>query len=552
MMVKDFKGLHNHSIVARCGNVSGEGVTLFSKGWSAAFVKRIIVLIIPVLFSSIVLFWNLTGLGLSHWDEYNYIETAEWFLRKPGTAFTIYEPPGFPFVLSIFFRIFGVRDYVAIAVSGLFAVLTVAVVAYFGLRFFGAGVALTAPVMLILSPLFITYARMALTDMAFTFFFTLTMVAWYETSIEGGRWSGVVAALALAACAMTKYNGFMPVLIFAAYLLLTIRSVRPGDRTSVAVRRFRTLVLTCVPAAVLGLLFVLFLGVSTEVPTSHIFSLRTMKLVLIDAPRIFRVGVAKFETAAVLPHSGQFAFFPLAATPYYLQVLAYFVTVPVLVLALIGLFGMDVHSAPELLVGVWLSATFLLVSSVPAHYSRAILPLMPPIALAASLGLLKAGGLVQSLLTREHAELSLRPLIAALLIVVIVFSAPAAAQAVSMQHNGYRMAGQFLSTVTAGEPVLAQTQLVFTFYYPSNFGPINQTNLSRSQYLVVDFIAAENGYEPTIQQLTREGRLKLVATIPADLPPEVYLDWMGFAQLTQWNYTSIQIYKINNATTQTP
>ncbi|HXZ90284.1 MAG TPA: hypothetical protein VEG61_04400, partial [Candidatus Dormibacteraeota bacterium] len=92
-------------------------MNLTNRGQSRTVEKRQLLLTIPVLLSAVVIFWNLSGLGLSHWDEYNYIETAEWFLRTPGGTFTIYEPPGFPFLVAVFFRLFGVRDYVAIAAS---------------------------------------------------------------------------------------------------------------------------------------------------------------------------------------------------------------------------------------------------------------------------------------------------------------------------------------------------------------------------------------------------------------------------------------------------
>jgi 4-amino-4-deoxy-L-arabinose transferase-like glycosyltransferase len=103
-------------------------VSLLISARSLTDHKRQLLLAFPVLLSAAVIFWNLKGVGLSHWDEYNYIETAKWFLRKPGGTFTIYEPPGFSFLVAVFFRLFGVRDYVAIAVSAVFAVATVALV----------------------------------------------------------------------------------------------------------------------------------------------------------------------------------------------------------------------------------------------------------------------------------------------------------------------------------------------------------------------------------------------------------------------------------------
>ncbi|HYB83738.1 MAG TPA: glycosyltransferase family 39 protein, partial [archaeon] len=215
----------------------------FNSGQHMAVDKRTLLLVIPVLISAFVIFWNLNELGLSHWDEYNYIETAEWLLRRPGGTFTIYEPPGFPFLVAVFFKLFGVRDYVAIAVSAAFAVATVALVAYVGLRLFGLNVGLTAPILLVMMPLFITYSRMALTDIVFTFFFSLALVAMYASMRRDSRWTITLAGFGLGACTMVKYNGFMPALVFLIYSLLALRSVRSGERFRAALRRLRILLL---------------------------------------------------------------------------------------------------------------------------------------------------------------------------------------------------------------------------------------------------------------------------------------------------------------------
>jgi 4-amino-4-deoxy-L-arabinose transferase-like glycosyltransferase len=519
---------------------------------SPAVDKKTFLLAIPVFLSGLIVFWNLTGLGLSHWDEYNYIETAKWFLRLPGGTFTIYEPPGFPFLLALFFRLFGVKDYVAIAVSGVFAVATVALVAYIGLKLFGLQVGLTAPIMLLIMPLFITYSRMALTDIAFTFFFSLAIVSMYA-AVRSPRPRNVgFAGLALGACVMIKYNGFMPLIVFAIYLLIAIRSMKAGERFRSALCQLRTLILMIVPSAVLGLLFVAFLGLSTELSDNQLLSPHALKLMTISAPTILADGFAKFSKAAVSYHSAQVGFFPLIAAAYYAQVLVYFVPIPVLIIAILGLLRKDIHDGPELFLDVWLLGILFLIASIPAQYSRAILPALPPLGLCASLGLTRLSAFAQSLSMRWRPRIRLKTLTPLLLILVVALSLPGILQAVSVQHHGYRDAAMILVTAGAHGPVLADSQLVIGFYHPVNFGEINDTNLAKNHYLVVDFIAAENGNGPTIQNLTKDGRLKLLATIPADLPPEVYLDSMTFTQLAQWNYTYIQVYEIANATSSTP
>jgi hypothetical protein len=208
----------------------------------------------------------------------------------------------------------------------------------------------------------------------------------------------------------------------------------------------------------------------------------------------------------------------------------------------------DLRDGPELFIAIWLLCTLFLVVSIPAQYSRAILPALPPLALCGALGVSKIEGVFRLFASVKLPKVSFKLLTPTLLLIVIVFSFQGAWQAVSFEHHGYRDAGQLLTSVGDGAPALAQTQLVFAFYYPSTFGSLNTTTLSKNQYVVVDFIGVENGYEPMIQQLTREGKLKLIETIPADLPPEVYLDTLSFGQLSRWNFTFIQVYRITNAT----
>jgi len=527
-------------------------MNLTNRGQSRTVDKRQLFLTIPVLLSAVVIFWNLSGLGLSHWDEYNYIETAEWFLRTPGGTFTIYEPPGFPFLVAVFFRLFGMRDYVAIAASAMFAVASVALVAYLGLRLFGLKVGLMAPILLLMMPLFITYSRMALTDIAFTFFFSLALAAMYVATRRDNHRNVAFAGITLGACTMIKYNGFMPLLVFLIYSFIALRSVKAGERFGAALRQLRILLLTCIPPLVLGLLFISFLGLSTQLPEGRMFSLRALKLMALDAPKILGKGLDKFARAAVLYHSGQLAFFPFASAPYYLQVLLYFVPIPVLALAIVGVLRKDLSDGPELFVVVWLLGSFFIITSVGAQYSRAILPALPPLALCASLGLSKINAFAQSFAIGRRRNVKLKTLTPILLILVIVLSFQSAHRAISVEHRGYREAAELLTMAGGNVPVLADAQLVIGFYHPVNFGEINSTNLSKNQYLVVDFKAAENGYAPTIQRLTSEGRLKLLGTIPADLPPEVYLDSMSFIQLAHWNYTYIQVYEITNATASAP
>ena len=91
------------------------------------------------------------------------------------------------------------------------------------------------------------------------------------------------------------------------------------------------------------------------------------------------------------------------------------------------------------------------------------------------------------------------------------------------------------------------------FYYPVDFAEraaINESMLAGHQYLIVDFEATAYGHEAAIQRLRQEGHLVLVASIRNQVPPIIYTDSFQIepSQLALWNYTTIDIYKIQNVT----
>lgn len=354
---------------------------------------------------------------------------------------------------------------------------------------------------------------------------------------------------------MTKYNGFMPLVVLVFYLVLIFRGVRAGERLHSVVGWIRLLLLTCLPSLVLGLLFLVMLGLSTELPASQVFSVHSAKLVATNLPDILAKGFVKFNAAAVQYHAGQLAFFPLTAAPFYLQVLAYFVPAPILILSVLGLLRKDFTDSPEVFVTVWLLGTFFLLASTPSHYTRAMVPLLPPIALSAGVGLSRISPFFQSLryARTRFPKSQFNTIAPLLLLLVAAMSLQGAFLAISVEHQAYRGAGQLLTSLAGNSPTLAQTQPVIAFYSSVNFGEINDTSLARNRFLIIDFIAAENGYLPVLQQLREKGKIKLLASIHNDIPQEAYLDSMSFEQLRQWNYTYIEIYEVTNVTsTQAP
>lgn len=501
---------------------------------------------IPTAVSALLVFWNLKSLGLSHWDEYNYVITAMWLLGRKGGVFTIYEPPGFSVFVAIFFKIFGVHDYVAISVSGVFAVMTVALVTAIGVKSFGLRVGITAPILLILPSLFLIYSRMALTDVAFTFFFTASVFSTYLALKSGKPKHVILAALLFAACNGIKYNGFMALVIPLLYVPIILKDTRKADRLKKALKCGWRLALISLPSVALGFMFVLFLGVGGSL--RNILSLRLIKLISIGT---LVKGLSKFQTAAIQAHAGQLSFLPLREALFYLKVLVYWVPLPVLTLAILGLGARRLKDSPKVFTSLWFLSAFIEITSIPAQYSRALLPVLPPLALLGGLGVVRLESLARSLALAGRLKFNLRlrsaiPILALLLVLLTALSP--LVQTLALSHNAYREVGQILQGTAGNSTVLAETQPVIAFYYPVSFGSMTESNLAKASYLVVDFIGAEQGLQPKIQLLEQQGRLKLVASVHNDAPILVYLDSLSFEQLRTWNYTEIQIYKVENVT----
>lgn len=499
---------------------------------------------LPSVFSAILVFWNLKTLGLSHWDEYNYVVTALWFLGAKGGVFTIYEPPGFPFSVALFFKMFGVHDYIAIATSGLFAVMTIALVTFIGAKFFGLKVAIVAPVILTISSLFIAYSRMALTDMAFTFFFTASVFATYIALRSGRLIHLISASILFALCNSMKYNGFMALLVPIFYIPVMLRGAKKNELLGNARRYFQSIVIICIPTLVFGILFLFLLGVGGSI--RDVASLRLLRLLTLDT---FAKGFAKFQAGAIQPHGGQLSLRPLGEAAFYLNILSTWVPLPGLLLAIIGLATRKLKESPHLFTVFWAVFIFIEISSIPSRYSRALLPVLPPLAMLTGVGIVR----LQSLWTSRSIRLKLKPLIrggiyAFLLVIIFGAGLNPLIQTVSNSHNAYRQAGQVLQNVAGNSRVLAETQPVIAFYYPTNFGDMTATNLSNVNLVVVDFIGAESGYQPAIQLLEKQGRLKLIASIHNDASELVYLDSMSLEQLKTWSYWEIRIYRVENAT----
>jgi 4-amino-4-deoxy-L-arabinose transferase-like glycosyltransferase len=408
-----------------------------------------------------------------------------------------------------------------------------------------------APLLLTTSALFLFYSRMALTDIAFTFFFTAATISLYKAFRSGRIRDTVYAGLISAGCMAIKYNGFMPLIVAASYAPIMVRGARDHEKPRQLIKYLTQLLVASLPTLAFIVLFLSLLGVGGGI--GGIASMRTVKILASSFPDLISKGYAKFHVA-IEAHRGQLRPIPLIEAPFYIRVLVKWVPLPTLLFTLIGLASCDFKKVDESFASYWLLLTFALISSIPARYSRAILPALPPLSLTSALGIAKLPTMLRPFLKRlVRPELWMNPhkkpmLALTILLLIAVSSLPSVKDTVAMSHNAYRDAGQILKSRTQGYTVIAETQRIIAFYHPVDFWRIKGDNLPEEGFIVVDHIAAVYGDHEVVRKLEVEGRIELVAAIVNDSPDIVYLDTVSFDELPKikedLNYTTIRIYKI--------
>lgn len=363
----------------------GKGYVGFSSLRASPRTTRLLALCVPTMISIALVFWNITSLGLSVWDEHTYTSTAKWFLGTKDAWFQIYEPPVHPIDLALFFKAFGIQDYAAIATSCTFAVATVALVTIVGYKWFSIDVALSAPILLSTTPLFLFFSRFALADITLTFFFSASVVATYQAMKSARIRDLVLAGVLLAITISTKYEGYLVLLIPLFYSLFML-----GTSRTAFFRRFFQLVKSMIVMYILpftaAILWLFAIGVGeilrepgsgTHLSMTKIFAPSNIKLLSFAT---LRAGIRKFRAitqfSLVESNRGLIGFItPFSHVPYYLQVIVTWVPIPIIVLAAVGLLSKkNLREGPSLCVSFWLLFTFLLISSWPVSFFRGQCP----------------------------------------------------------------------------------------------------------------------------------------------------------------------------------
>jgi len=185
---------------------------------------ELVLLIILLTFGFTLRIWNISSVGLDHFDEGVYAFSAlgltdsnEPHRLYPG-QFKI-SPPIFFSLIGFSYSIFGgPSDTAAILVNVLLGTVTIGLVWWIGRKWFNPQAGVGAAALLALSEYHIELSRTGLSDVAFALLFLLalaTIVAAFQHKSIG---SAIIAGLAVGLAWNTKYHGWFALLIAAVAL----------------------------------------------------------------------------------------------------------------------------------------------------------------------------------------------------------------------------------------------------------------------------------------------------------------------------------------------
>jgi 4-amino-4-deoxy-L-arabinose transferase-like glycosyltransferase len=180
--------------------------------------RRLLISALTLIAACALLFYDLGADPLHSWDEAVYAESAkemvqdgDWLTPHWNHEKFLQKPPLFIWSTALSFKLFGVSETSARAMSALAGVgcvvLTLLIVRLFAAEF----TAVIAALILLATPSFYLNARYAMTDVMLTFFMLLTIYAYLRTTENTKWWLLVGVSCGLAV--MTKGAGAIPLFV---------------------------------------------------------------------------------------------------------------------------------------------------------------------------------------------------------------------------------------------------------------------------------------------------------------------------------------------------
>lgn len=177
--------------------------------------EKKIILIILAFFWIFSLLYSLMSISFSM-DEYNYMNRASSFLKgsfgQDNERF-----PFFPFVLSIFYFVFGESEIVSKLFPFLIGAIGVFLTYFLSKKFFGKDSAFWAASFLAANPIYLFISTRVLTESLFISLLVLNVIIFFK-SIEDNRFFPLLG-VSFALLFLTRYVGLYLLPVFAIYVL---------------------------------------------------------------------------------------------------------------------------------------------------------------------------------------------------------------------------------------------------------------------------------------------------------------------------------------------
>jgi 4-amino-4-deoxy-L-arabinose transferase-like glycosyltransferase len=142
--------------------------------------------LILLLLCAVLFFYGLGSVGLTDRDEGSNAEAAremlqsgDWVTPTLNGAPRFAKPAFIYWLISGFYRVFGVSEFTARLPSAVFGTGLILMQYFFAKRFLGSVIGFRAAAMLLLNLEILVIGRMVLTDMVLIFFTTLSIFSFY-------------------------------------------------------------------------------------------------------------------------------------------------------------------------------------------------------------------------------------------------------------------------------------------------------------------------------------------------------------------------------------
>jgi 4-amino-4-deoxy-L-arabinose transferase-like glycosyltransferase len=192
--------------------------------------KKTVSFLMVMLIAALLLLPAVRGRGLAGYDDAYWaheakemVRSGDWWSVRFNGNFTMDHPPLFPWLEACSFKLFGIHDWSAKLPSALSGLATIALLYFLTLELGGdSWLCLLATLVLASTQFFLKNATHAMTDVTFTFFFTLT-IFFYLKGLQRNVYLTLMG-LPLAAAVLTRsIVGFLALGIVMVHLVLTRR-----------------------------------------------------------------------------------------------------------------------------------------------------------------------------------------------------------------------------------------------------------------------------------------------------------------------------------------